>query len=218
MNISKLDFDWRSLLIKRYKNYGLNENDVAVILCIYEIIKEKQYLVSAEEIEPMMTIKKEKIDGIITNLFERRFISFEKVDNKTVTSLEPLINKIFTDTQKDLMIEAQDNIRTDAKSKSEAMYAYFEQLLGRSLTSLEFDKICSWYREGATDGMVKEATEKVKQKSKRVTINAVDKMILSLEKSADINQEGYTTRSEDWRQGTAKTIEQLKGKWLEDDK
>ena len=66
--------------------------------------------------------------------------------------------------------------------------------------------------------MIKEATERVKQKSKRVTIAAVDKMILALEKSADINQEGYTTRSEDWRQGTAKTIEQLKGKWLQDDK
>ena len=162
MNISKLDFDWRSLLIKRYKNYGLNENDIAVIFCINEIIKEKKYLVLADDIEPLMTLKKEEIDNIITKLFERRFISFEENNNKTVTSLDPLITKIFSDTQKDLMIEAQDNIR--------------------------------------------------------VTIAAVDKMILALEKSADINQEGYTTRSEDWRQGTAKTIEQLKGKWLQDDK
>ena len=180
MNISKLDFDWRSLLIKRYKNYGLNENDIAVIFCINEIIKEKKYLVLADDIEPLMTLKKEEIDSIITRLFERRFISFEENNNKTVTSLDPLITKIFSDTQKDLMIEAQDNI--------------------------------------TTDGMIKEATERVKQKSKRVTIAAVDKMILALEKSADINQEGYTTRSEDWRQGTAKTIEQLKGKWLQDDK
>ena len=72
MNISKLDFDWRSLLIKRYKNYGLNENDIAVIFCINEIIKEKKYLVLADDIEPLMTLKKEEIDNIYEEKFPKK--------------------------------------------------------------------------------------------------------------------------------------------------
>ena len=31
------DIDWRKILIRRYKNYHLNENDLAVILLINEL-------------------------------------------------------------------------------------------------------------------------------------------------------------------------------------
>lgn len=218
MNLNSFDLDWRSLLIKRYKNYGLDEKSLAVILCLSETLKEGSCLISAEELEWMMTLSKTEIDATLASLIEKHFIVFENSEKKTVTSLRPLFDKLLNDTKKDIIIEAQDLKKSEARVKGESIYGYFETLLGRPLTANEFDRICGWYQEGATTGMIKEAVERVKSKSKRISINAVDKVVLALEKSDDINREGFSSRSDEWREGTAKTIDYIKHKWLPDEK
>lgn len=215
LNIS--DLDWRSLLVKRYKNYGLDEKSLAVILCVAEIEKGDKCLISADELCWSMTLPKEEIDSILANLLSRRLMKITEVGGAAATSLDPLREKILRDTQNDIIIESEDASKSAARTQGESIYGYFEQLLGRPLTSNEFDRVCSWFQEGATSGMVKEAVERVKTKSKRVTVAAVDKVMLTLERSKDIGEEGYTTRSDEWRQGADKTIEMLKSKWLPTD-
>lgn len=217
MKLVYTDLDWKALLIKRYKNYGLNENSVSLLLCLDEILKEGPKLVTAEDFEWMMTIKKNEIDNILATLMTRKFIALETVGKKTFTTMRPLVEKILDDTQKDILIENDNEKKNESKEQGQKIYSYFENMLGRSLSAIEFDRICTWFKEGATEGMIKEAVERVKSKTPRVTIRAVDKMILSLEKSADIKNEGYSPRSDDWRIGVDDTIDIIKHKWIPTD-
>lgn len=217
MKLAYTDLDWRALLIKRYKNYGLNENSVSLILCLAEILKEGPRLVTTEDFEWMMTINKSEIDTILATLMARKFIALETIGKKTYTTMQPLLDKILDDTQKDILIENNNEKRIESKEQGQKIYAYFEKLLGRALSSIEFDTICNWFKEGATEGMIKEAVERVKAKTPRITIKAVDKMILSLEKSADIKSEGYSPRSDDWRMGVDETMDIISHKWIPTD-
>ena len=151
MNISKLDFDWRSLLIKRYKNYGLNENDIAVIFCINEIIKEKKYLVLADDIEPLMTLKKEEIDS---NLNQKRN-AFIELD-KNISSL----NKENESNQKDKVEkETEFNLITKGQNPKHLLNNIVDEI--DSITSTEAKLRVEVEEE-------KYATEKLKSKISQV--------------------------------------------------
>ena len=91
------DIDWRKILIRRYKNYHLNENDLAVILLINELNRGVPHLISPEEIVPYTTMNAEQIEQIMSKLLKAGYASIEGVS----FSVNAIKKKIFDDTVKE---------------------------------------------------------------------------------------------------------------------
>jgi DNA replication protein len=215
-----MDVDWRKLLIKHYKSptYKLNENEVVVLLCLDDILSSNKILVTGEDLVNYMTLTSEEIDEILSSLLEKKYIDYIRENNKTITSIEPIKNKIFEDLKRDIIIESNETSTKENKEKVDNLYSYFESQLGRVLTGKEIDRISTWVRSGASEGMIKEAVEKVKAKGKTLSMNAVDKVLLSIQKSNDITKEGYSTMSSSYRHSDEETIDIVTKSWVPKEK
>jgi len=214
MDLNHLDLDWRRLLVKHYKYYGIDERGLAVIFCISDILTSADILVTAEDLVSYMTLPKSEIDEILVALMEKNLIDYVSKNGKTVTSLSPLYKKIVLGLKKDVVIESKDSSKVKVTKTVNSLYSYFEEEMGRTLTGREVDRIAALVRSGADERMVKEAVAKLKAKNRSVSIAAVDKIVLSIQKSSDISEEGFSSRKDNYREGSKETLDILSKHWV----
>lgn len=142
MEFYSTDIKWRSLLIRLYKKYGLNDLDLAVIFVIDELITMDRFaIITPENISEYMTSSEDDIDSSISRLIEKGYLE-TKTDNnfELKYSLKPLFKKILDDLKKDIIIE--DKIELSEAINSEVnVYTGLEQILGRSLAPVDKRKI-----------------------------------------------------------------------------
>ena len=142
MEFYSTDIKWRSLLIRFYKKYGLNDLDLAVIFVIDELITMDRFaIITPENISEYMTSSEDDIDNSISRLIEKGYLE-TKTDNnfELKYSLKPLFKKILDDLKKDIIIE--DKIELSEAINSEInVYTGLEQILGRSLAPVDKRKI-----------------------------------------------------------------------------
>lgn len=180
------DLDWKKILLRRYKSYKLNEEEVIILLLINELNRGAPHLVSVEELEPFTTLPTQRIDQILTKLIELKYVTLSEQDASI--SIQPLKLKIYKDTIKDIKLEETTTNFSNAKEKAESIYSKLEQVLGRQISSIEYDIICNWFKTGATEEMVSKAIEKVKSKRGNPSVASIDKQILLLQKSKEVSK------------------------------
>jgi len=214
MDLNHLDLDWRRLLVKHYKYYGIDERGLSVIFCISDILTNADILVTAEDLVSYMTLPKSEIDEILVGLMEKNLIEYVSKNGKTITSLNPLYKKIVLGLKKDVVIESKDSSKVKITKTVNSLYTYFEEEMGRTLTGREVDRIAALVRSGADERMIKEAVAKLKAKNRSVSLAAVDKIVLSIQKSSDISTEGFSSREENYREGSKETLDILSKPWV----
>lgn len=214
MDIGIRDIDWRSLLVKRYKNYGIDENDLSVLLVLNEVLSNFDFLVTAEDLVMYMTLSKPVIDNCLVKLMDKKLIDYVTKDGKLVTSLEPLFKRLFNDLKKDIVLDSKDSSKEKIKPLVNNLYNYFEELMGKPLSAREVDRISTWIQSGADERLIHEAVEKLKAKGKNISIPAVDKILLNLQKSQDISREGFSPRNDEWREGSEETMMKATSPWV----
>ena len=219
MNLTYKDINYIKFLIRHYKYYKLNENELSLILCLDDILEYEEQLVTADDLLIYMTISKEEIDQILVSLLDKGYIQYiSNPRGKMVTTLSPLYTKIIKDFKKDLYIENDLKKDKSTASKVNTLYTYFEELLGRPLKPKETDRINLWIQSGINENMVKEGVSKIKSKSKAVSIAAVDKVLHSIQKNQDIQLDGYSIHNDqEWIQNSEQTKEILSKPWVTSD-
>lgn len=196
MELSFKDIDWRSILLKRYKDYHLSEDDVMIIFMINEIKKmDENSPITNDILASYMCLSKDTIDTCLSNLIDKGLILYTVVKNTPILTLQPLLNKIFKDTKKDLVIADDKSLERE----SENAYELFQKALNRTLSAIENDKIRGWMDEGATLSMFQEAISTLQTKGKRLTLKKIGEELLRIQKEKDFDKEGYTARNEEVR-------------------
>lgn len=212
MKFSFKDIDWRSVLLKRYKDYGLDETDVMVILVTDQIIKtDPDAPVTPETLAGYMTLPASEIDRSLYKLMDKKLISFTMENNISKFTLDNLFEKLFSDLKRDLVLYDS----AGSSSKVENAYKFLEDTLGRTLSVLEVDRISSWLKEGADLAMIKSAVANLNSRHTRITFSKLNQEILRLEKEKDIESEGYTVR-DDTNRDERKLNQLLTHNWLDD--
>ena len=150
------DIDWRKILIRRYKNYHLNENDLAVILLINELNRGVPHLISPEEIVPYTTMNAEQIEQIMSKLLKAGYASIEGVS----FSVNAIKKKIFDDTD---------------KTQFEEIYHRLEVILKRQITALEYDVVTSWSQQNMSLEQLNDIINTLKTTRKKLSIAIIDK-------------------------------------------
>lgn len=181
MDINAFDLDWRSILIKKYKNYGLNEEDCMVLMvsdCILHI--EEKILITKEVLSPYMA-SIDAIDTSLSSLMSKKYMVIKSEGTSFYTSIDDFKKKLFDDTIKDLTLK--NSSMGSSSTISSSLYVEIEEIAGRSLTALERDRITSWLKSGADEGMVKEALSKSFTKQGHISFNNADRLILEMQRS-----------------------------------
>ncbi len=208
-----INFDY--LLIEHYKDLNINESELAVILVVDHLLKQHNDIITAEDLSFKMNLDSKKIDEILSNLVTKNIVDlvFDKKGAKL--SLQPLKNKLFQQLKLDIYKE-EERQKEDIQEMAQNVYALFEKELKRTLSPLEVSRIQEWFATN-NDEDVSNAIKDLKASGKKVSIRAVDKILLAKAKANEINQEGVTALNENWNKNLEETIKIAKTKWLDDD-
>lgn len=193
MELNFNDLDWKSLLIKKYKNYDLNEEDCMVLFvtdAILSILPDT--LITKDVLSPYM-VNQEEIDSSLSSLMSKNIISIQTNGNSFHTSIDGFKQRLFNDAIKDLNLHSQNHKN---QTSSDSIYQEAEQIANRTLTPIERDRITSWLKDGADEKMIIEALKKTITKSGNISIKNADKLILEMERSESRKTLGTSTINE----------------------
>lgn len=197
MEININDLDWKSLLIKRYKNYDLNEMDCMVLFVSDAVLHvQEKTLITKEILSPYM-VNSDAIDDSLSNLLSKKVLSIKNEGTAFYSSLEDFKKKLFDDALKDIMLRSQNPNYN--MMRSDSLYQEIESIVNRTLTPLERDQVTSWLKQGAQPGMIKEALEKSLTRSGNLSFKTADRLILEMERSQSRQSTGSSLVNEETR-------------------
>lgn len=200
MNISLKDIDWKSLLIKKYLRYDLNETDVMVVFVSDAVLDmQEKTLLTCEILSPYMKCAKDDIDASLSKLMQKKIITLVQEGVTFFSSLEEFKLRLFKDEIKDLTLKGSDSV---TNVLSENLYSNLESL-GGPLSPVEKDRVMSWLKEGADENMIKEACKRSITKNGHISFNNADRLILEMERSASRKNIGVSTVDEKDRKNDA---------------
>ena len=206
--------DFRFLLLENYKKLKISENELAIIFMIDHLVSQGNPFITADLLSLKMSLDIKEIDELIADLLTRGFVEYASVGGKTVTSLNPLKEKLFSNFALTVSKEAENK-----KAKDEMLtniYQSFENELGRTLQPMEISTIREWVDLGYSDDLIINALKEALNQGKW-SIKSVDKILLSWAKREDLETEGKTPIDDDWTKNLEETIRIAKTPWLDDD-
>ena len=214
IDINSLNFS--DLLLEYAKELNLNEDFIIVILMINLILKRQPHsLITPELLSIKLSMHRDKIDRIITELHQRAFIEYPKEGKNIYTSLDPIIlvlkEKLVTDFINNDKLEADKN----KTSELENVYLHFQKAINRPLTQVELSQIFSWLQRYSERDIVDAIIETKEVKKKTVSIAGVEKILLSRAIQGDKKREGRSTLSEDSNLTMKEAAEAAKLNWID---
>jgi DnaD/phage-associated family protein len=206
--------DFRFLLLESYKKLKLNENELAVIFMIDHLIGQGNPFVTADLLSLKMTLEVKEIDKILAALLTRGFIEYVSQGKKTVTTLNPLKEKLYREFQMTSSFEEASKNSKKVNDMINNVYAEFERLLNRPLSQVEFSRIREWISYGYSDEIIINALKETLSKGKK-SLRSVDKTLLAWSEREDRENEGHSPINETWDKNLEETIRIAKTPWLD---
>lgn len=181
MNITMKDIDWKSLLIKKYQKYGLNEMDCMVLFVTDAVLDlQPKVLVTSDVLLPYMKASREDIDSSLSRLITSKTIELVTKDNQLYTSIDSFKERMFLDEIKDISVRGK--ISSSEEMRAEDLYTYLEDL-GGQLSPIERDRVSSWLKTGADESMIKEACQKSLTRSGHISFSTADRIVVQMIRS-----------------------------------
>lgn len=212
-NFKAIDFEY--LLIEHYKNLNISENELAVILVLNHLLKQKNDIITAEALSFKMNLEPREIDETLSILVKKNIVDLEIKGTSAKLSLLPLRKKLFNQFKIDILKEEEAQ-KEEMLSKMQNVYGILEKELKRTLSPIEISRIQEWFTINYTGKDIENAVKDLIATGKKVTINAVDKKLLAKAKAEELNKEGVTALSDKWSKNMEETIKIAKMKWLDD--
>ena len=206
--------DFRFLLLENYKKLKISENQLAIIFMIDHLVSQGNPFVTADLLSLKMSLDIKEIDSLLADLLTRGFLEYATMNGKTVTTLNPLKEKLYSEFQISITKEAETKKKKDDVLSN--IYQSFESALGRSLQPMEIATIREWVDLGYSDETIINALKEALSQGKK-SLRSVDKILLSWAKREDLETEGKTSIDDDWTKNLEETIRIAKTPWLDDD-
>ena len=206
--------DFRFLLLENYKKLKISENELAIIFMIDHLVSQGNPFITADLLSLKMSLDAKEIDNLIADLLTRGFMEYASLNGKTVTSLNPLKEKLFSNFAMSVSKETEN--RRNREEVLSNIYQAFESSLNRSLQPMEISTIREWVALGYSDEVIINALKEAISQGKK-SLRSVDKILLSWAKREELESEGKTAIEDDWTKNLEETIRIAKTPWLDDD-
>ena len=208
--------DFRFLLLENYKKLKISEEQLVIIMMIDHLLSQGNPFITADLLSLKMSLDIKDIDRQIADLLTRGYMEYMTVNGKTVTSLNPLKEKLYREFQ--ITISKENEIASNEKVNAQLnnIFEEFQKELGRQLSPLEISRIREWISIGQTDETIIDALKEAISQGKK-SLKSVDKILLTWAKREEIEKEGKTSIKSDWTENLEETIRIAKTPWLDDD-
>ena len=208
--------DFRFLLLENYKKLKISENQLVIILMIDHLLSQGNPFITADLLSLKMSLDIKEIDRLIADLLTRGLMEYATANGKTVTSLNPLKEKLYREFQITISRENETKNNETMSAQLNNIFENFQKELGRSLSPLEISRIREWVSMGYTDEVIINALKEAISQGKK-SLKSVDKILLTWAKREELENEGKTAIDDDWTKNLEETIRIAKTPWLDED-
>ena len=208
--------DFRFLLLENYKKLKISENELAVIFMIDHLVSQGNPFINADLLSLKMTLDIKEIDSLLADLLTKGYMEYTTLNGKTVTSLNPLKERLFREFSFTVNKEAENKNNEKLNNELKNIFMTFEEELNRPLQPTEVSFIREWVSMGYSDEIIINALKEALAQGKR-SLKSIDKILLSWAKREDLESEGKTPIDDDWSKNLEETIRIAKTPWLDDD-
>lgn len=201
------------LLLDSYKQLGLKEDEVIVCLMIDHLSEQGNSFIDANILSLKMSLSMKEIDNAMSSLITKGYLVYgHDQDEKLITSLEPLKEKIKKEFAFSLLQEQNDSYNKEKEDIKARLLSLFEERFSRTLTPLEINTIKEWLDNGYTEDNIRNALLDALN-GKKKTIRAVNKILVSRRKQDDIQKEGASAVNDRWDKSVEETIQAARSLW-----
>ena len=208
--------DFRFLLLENYKKLKISENQLVIILMIDHLLSQGNPFITADLLSLKMSLDVKEIDRLIADLLTRGLMEYATANGKTVTSLNPLKEKLYREFQITISRENETKNNETISAQLNNIFENFQKELGRSLSPLEISRIREWVAMGYSDETIINALKEAISQGKK-SLKSVDKILLTWAKREELESEGKTAIEDDWSKNLEETIRIAKTPWLDED-
>ena len=201
------NIDWKTLLLENYRELGLSENQVMVLLVTDYCIKQGDRLVTADLLSLKMSLEYKLIDQTLAELMNKGLITLiTDQDGLTLTSLTG-IKELLVDGYVRSYIKDKTKPQSEEKT-NDNLISVFETEFGRPLSYLEIQTIKQWVEEGYVEATILNAL-KTAIGARVKNIRYIDKILLEWRQQEEREQEGYTTITDKWRKDIEESLKKI---------
>ena len=172
------------LLLEYYKELNLTENEVIVILMISHLIEQGNEFVTNDLLALKMNLSINEIDVSLSSLFTKGYVEFLTDGEKVYTSIDKIKQITYKMFEKSLFTDEENKENEELERIREKVYERFMKEFNRSLSPIEIDRIENWINDKVDENIIIDSLLEAK-KRKKLSINYIDKIIISKLKSED---------------------------------
>ncbi|MDF2606427.1 MAG: primosome, DnaD subunit [Bacillales bacterium] len=186
------------ILLNKYKDIGLNETELIVVLHIYSSIQEGKFFPTPDEISKQMTISLDECAKNLRSLMQRGYIQIEQHTSENNMmyekySLTSLWEKICKD-------EEVISLQLEKNKLEDNVFQLFENEFGRTLSPIEYETIQIWIEQDKYDFELIKAALREAVLLGKINFRYIDRILFEWDKKGiktvkQANEQGSKFRS-----------------------
>ncbi|MBO0994785.1 DnaD domain-containing protein [Bacillus sp. SD088] len=188
------------LLIQKYRNLGLDEKELSLILQIIAYKEKGNEFPTPEQIAERMTITHNECSSILRKLVQHELIKIEQQSNKGLGfdqySLTPLWYRLAEEMIKE---RKQDNLKNVLEAEQD-LYTIFENEFGRPLSPMECESLAMWVDQDGQEPTLIRAALKEAVMSNTLNFRYIDRILFEWKKNGIQTVEQAKIHSSKFRQ------------------
>ena len=199
-----------TLLLKQYRDLGISNNELVLILQIKSYIDKGELFPDMEDIARNMQLSKDNVFRAIHQLIQKKLISIDTTkDENGMTqdaySLSFLWDKLFIKLKQEQHETADEKKEQDTKS----LYTIFEEEFGRPLSPIEMETLVMWVEQDKYSLELVNMALKEAVLSQVYNFKYIDRILLNWEKKNIRTKEQVEKESQKFRGQTDKQANQV---------
>ncbi|MBS4217335.1 DnaD domain-containing protein [Bacillus sp. FJAT-49711] len=211
------------LLMSKYREIGLDEKELVVLLHIISFMEKGNEFPTPEQIAERMTITGSECTSILRRLVQMEIIKIEKDFSDDEVRFERYSLSLLWIKLADLLITEKKQLALETVFQEEKdIYSTFEQEFGRPLSPLECESLAMWIDQDGQDPIIIKAALREAVMSGTVNFRYIDRILFEWKKNGITTIEQAKVHSLKYRQKSRQPNKQSKSSntvpfynWLE---
>ncbi|HLU23728.1 MAG TPA: DnaD domain-containing protein [Bacillaceae bacterium] len=196
------------LLMEKYRQIGLDEKELIVLLQVISFIEKGNHFPTPEELSERMTITSKECSLILRRLIQLQLLKIEKDNSEEVRSEKYSVAPLWTKLADELMSEQKQKDLQTVLDEGQDIYTMFEQEFGRPLSPMECESLAMWLDEDKQDPVIIKAALRESVLSGKVNFRYIDRILFEWKKNGIRTLEQVKIHSAKFRQKPKTTAEQ----------
>ena len=189
------------MLIVKYRDLGLNEQDLAILIHIIAFREKGNQFPTPEQLASRMTMNSDDCTKILRKLVQMGLMNIEEnISDRGLRyeeySLTPLWNRLIDEIKQ----ERKQNDVSQVLVAEQDLYTLFESEFGRPLSPIECEQLAMWVDQDGQDPTIIKAALKEAVISSKLSFRYIDRILFEWKKNGIKTIDQARTFSEKFRQ------------------